>query len=739
MNGEIKNSITVISDLLNKADAVRINNITGSISLAKKAIALSRSFSNKQLYAKGLTQLSFYYMIVGKNSKSLQLATEAGQIFESLDDEKGLAESKYTIGSVYYKSDNLHLGLKYLSECIGIFRKYNDFLMMAKTYKSLGTIYEYFGDTDNAKEVYRLAIDAARECGDLNMKTNVYNPLSGIYLNENEPGLAMDLIMESIAIKEKTGDLRGIAFAYYGLGKIYTKTKKYTEAEKYYTKSITIHLEMGEKLGLGYSYNKLGVLYLEQNRFEEAVQTAEKSLKLIRTFKSRMIKTGAIMLLYKVYDKQKNTENALKYLRIYLKEQEDNLHYQTNQIINNYNLIQKIEAKALEEKLLKEKAEQLAAAKQDFFSNLSHEIRTPLNAIISIANFLNEKTDAESEETQLKGSLKYSANKLLLLVNNFLDFSKLDKGKMELEQSNVNIRLLLRNIQNSFSILAKEKQLDLNLFIDEQVEIGYELDAIKLSQILENLLSNAIKFTGKGHITLALEKLADQPAGSLLRFSITDSGSGIPEEYIDKIFDKFTQVKKAGKVNATGTGLGLAIVKDLVSLFGSKIQITSKLGVGTVFTFDLLLKPTPLLEAVKSKPIRQLTNLNVLLVEDNKINVLVASKILKNWGIEPDTAASGKKAVAMCKNKKYNIILMDLHMPEMDGYQTTIQIQGRQGLNNKTPVYAFTADLTAEENQQFGNCFNGFLHKPIEINKLYEVFRDLTIGKRIQHEKKIAS
>jgi signal transduction histidine kinase/AmiR/NasT family two-component response regulator len=714
------------SDLTNKVEAIlvdadntRIYNLQKSILLAKNALKLSKAYSLTELIAKSLSQLAFYYMISGVNKKAISIATKAGELFEKLGNEKAVADAKYTIASVHYKSDNLHLGLKYLLDCIVIYRKYNDYLGQAKTYKSLGTIYEYLLDKENAKEVYELAIKAAKICGNDNMRTNIYNPLSGIYLNQNNFKKATDLIDKAIAQKQQSGDIRGLAFSYYGKAKIYAKQNEYTLAEEFYNKSINIHLEMGEKLGLGYAYNKLGILFLEQDRFEDAINIANKALDLFEIFHCRMTKTATILLLYKVYDKQKKPELALHYLKIYLAEQDENVHIQTHQIISNYKIITNIEAKLLEDQLHIEKAEHIAQSKQDFLSNMSHEIRTPLNAVISITNLLSEKENASQEDTELLGVLKYSSNNLLSIVNNVLDFTKLEEGKVELEKSIVHFRSLLNNIKNTYSSLAKDKGLQLELLIDEKIDIAYELDATKLAQILGNLLGNAIKFTDEGTVTLSIEKVSENKGESKLLFKVKDTGNGIPDDFVDKLFDKFSQPKLGIQKNKAGSGLGLTIVKELVNLHGSQIYVNTKIGEGTVFSFTLMLTPKTLLLETSSKTYDDLSNLNVLIAEDNKVNMLVALKILHKWGIKPDTAINGKEASEKTNQKKYDIILMDLQMPILNGFEAAIKIKNEDGCNMNTPIYAFTADITADYNAVYEQYFEGFLHKPIEVDLLH--------------------
>jgi signal transduction histidine kinase len=716
-----------IDNILEEAHSIRVNNLKKSIVLAGKALELSRQHGDDSLLAKSYSRLSFYCMIGGEYEKSLEYAGEATHIFESLNDERGLADAKYTIASVYYKRDNLHVGLQYITECLSIYRKFNDYANEARCYKVLGTIYEYFGDIDNAIEANQSAIAAAEMIDDINMKTNAYNPLSGLYLNQNNIEKAMEIIEESIALKQQTGDTRGLAFAYYGRGKIYTETKKYREAEEDFNKSIAMHIEMGEKLGLAMAYYKLGALYMKKEDFGKAQESLLKSLEISEKYKMRMAKTKSSYMLYEVFKKQNKLKKALEYLEIHQAEQDANVNNQTHQIVNSYTLIHKMEAKALQDKMQiervemmekKDRAEYAAKARQDFLSNMSHEIRTPLNAVITIANLLEPRQD--KEEKQLLESLKFASGNLLLLINDILDFTKLETGKVELENRPVDIRGLLNNIKNTYDSLAKEKGLQLNLHIIGNPDEVYEADEMKLTQILGNLLNNAIKFTERGSIDLKVENIGTTEKGVQLRFEVKDTGIGIPEDFLDGIFDTFTQSKSVTIKKEKGSGLGLAIVKKLAALYGSKVKIQTEVGKGSLFYFDLVLKPTdkPLINASKKNQLS--AKLNVLLADDNNINLLVATKLLSKWGVSADCAKNGIEAVEKTKTKKYDIILMDIHMPEMNGYDATIIIKQKDSMNSITPVYALTADIMAGAEHEYNSYFTGFLRKPIEVDQLYE-------------------
>jgi signal transduction histidine kinase/CheY-like chemotaxis protein len=716
-----------IDALLKKADSVRVNNPKKSITLAEEALQLSQQINNEVQKAKCLSKLSFYLMINGEYNQAFPIANDALLLCEKIHDEQGLAEAKFTLASIYYKTDNLQLGLKYLVESIFIFKKYHNYLYLSKACKALGTIYEYFGDEENAIRSYDLAIDAARQIGDSNMKTNAYNPLSGLYLNQGNMEKAKYLIEKAIAQKQQTGDRRGLAFSYYGRGKIYIKTGEYLLAEKDLQISIDTHVEMGEVLGLGFSYQKMGILFEVQKQYEKAKEMFLKAFHLSEKHNIRMVRTKSSLSLYQILKRQNSSNEAMYFLEQYHEDVATHVQDHTHQIVNTYNMVHIMQAKAVEDKVQLErlemieknnKAESAVKVRQDFLSNMSHEIRTPLNAVITIPKLLQER--AHPEDQQLLEALKFSANNLMLLINDVLDFSKLEAGKMELEYRPTELKLLLHNIVNTYDSLAKEKGITLNLMLDDSVGDSYELDEIKLTQILSNLIGNAIKFTDNGSVDLFVQKIGNTEIGTELLFKVVDTGIGIPNDFLAEIFDSFSQPKLFLSKKHAGTGLGLAIVKKLIELYNSKINIKTEIDKGTTFSFILNLNSceSPILSTNKISH-SKLKDLKVLIAEDNKINMLVASKLLSKWGVVPDWAKDGIEAVEKAAVKKYDIILMDIHMPEKNGYDATKEIREATCINCKTTIYALTADITANMQEEYGVIFKGFLRKPIEVEQLY--------------------
>ena len=730
---EEQNNIAVslneqVNSILQEAYTCRINNLKKSITLANEGLEISREIQDKNLIAKCLNQLSLYYMISGSYDVSIAYAEEAIVHFKDTQDEKGIADARFNIAGVYYKTDNHHLGLVHLIDCTHTYEKINDFHSLAKALKSVGTIYEYFGDQNKALQVYEQAIAASKKSGDLNLKSNVYNPLSGIYLKQGKIKEADELIERAISIKQKTGDIRGLAFALYGRGKIRLVQQNFEAAEKDLLDALKIHQESGEKLGIGMTYNKLGLLYVEMNETDKAKDILYTGIEFASTYNMTIITFKCQYQLYRVYKYENNPIMALKHLELYLNQREHVINSQTLQVIENYELITKMESLEKEARVQKEKAEiiekkdraeKMAKVKTEFLSTMSHEIRTPLNAITTIATLLHE-TNRDQEEKKLLKSLKFASNNLLMLINDILDFTKLETGKVKLNLQPVVLNHLIGNIKNTYENLASEKGLLMSLKTDLDLSEVYNLDETKLSQILGNLLSNSIKYTEFGEINFEILKLESQQNKDKIRFSISDTGIGIPENKKEEIFDSFTQPTSITTRKQGGSGLGLAIVKKLVALHESEIEVKSVEGIGSVFWFDLLLEIGNKKDRNNEENTEKLKNKNVLLAEDNLINAMVASKLLSNWGIQTMHVKNGLEAIEKSKELTFDFILMDIHMPEMNGFDATAFIRTKNNLNKSTPIFALTADITAEFEEGYMNYFNGFLRKPLEIEKLYE-------------------
>jgi signal transduction histidine kinase/CheY-like chemotaxis protein len=712
-----------VEALLKDAYKGRINNLPRSIELAERALAISREMNAKALIGQSLNQLSLYFMIMGDYGQSTLMSEEAIRYFEELDDERGIADAKYSIAGVYYKTDNFHLGLVYLIDALKIYQKHNDYHNQSRVEKSIGTIYEYFGDQNNAIISYKNAIAAAKQTGDLNLESNAYNNLSGVLIKQNKIEEALAMIEKSITMKKQTGDTRGYAFAIYGRGKVYTHTRQFPEAEQDFLEAIKTHREMGERLGLGMAYNKLGALYMEMARLDKAKEIANEGFEFSSSYNIAIIKYKCLYLLYNIHKVEGAQALALEYLERYLKEREAVINTQTLKVIENYEIIVRMKTLEKEAELQKEKAEiiekknraeEAARIRQEFLSTMSHEIRTPLNAVTTIVALLHEQADEENKS--LLSSLRFASNNLLRVINDILDFTRLDSFKAQLETHPTKFKSLCENIWRTYDSMAKAKGIRLALKFDIALNKTYLLDETKITQILGNLITNAIKFTESGKVEIEIELLAEEKSFDRLLFKVTDTGEGIPGNDLPEIFKSFSQIKNVMTRKQGGTGLGLAIVQKLVELHGSKIEVESTVGKGSVFYFELGL--VKVFEA-KSDQAGQLEGKNALLAEDTEINAFLIMKLLSKWGVVTEHVVTGKQAFEKSKQKPYDFILMDIHMPEMNGFEATRHIRIDENLNMQTPIFAVTSDIMARNNKEYAPYFNGFLSKPLEIEKLY--------------------
>ena len=386
--------------------------------------------------------------------------------------------------------------------------------------------------------------------------------------------------------------------------------------------------------------------------------------------------------------------------------------------------------------LLKAKDDALRAArsKSDFLSNMSHEIRTPMNAIVGITELLMQRVE-QPQNIEYLQSIKYSADNLLFIINDILDFSKIEAGKITLEHVSFNIIEQLDELKKSFHHQAKEKGINLIIEIDEKTPTFVIGDSHRLIQILVNLVGNALKFTNKGIVNIKLKVKEDKKDTCLLEFSVSDTGIGISKDKQKSIFESFNQAYTDTSRKFGGTGLGLAITKNLVELQGGNIWLDSDVGKGSTFHFELRFTKGNG-ESIVSKPVkipqplastanlanRSLDGARILLVEDNSMNQFLATQILKKWNAEVQLAETGLEALAMLKNNSFDLVLMDLQMPEMSGYEATKHIRlGQDGIRNtRIPIIALTADAFEEtKTKVLETGMDDFITKPFKQDELF--------------------
>ncbi|MDO6602035.1 PAS domain-containing hybrid sensor histidine kinase/response regulator [Arenibacter palladensis] len=390
----------------------------------------------------------------------------------------------------------------------------------------------------------------------------------------------------------------------------------------------------------------------------------------------------------------------------------------------------------------KEKESMANKAKDEFLTTMSHEIRTPLNAVIGISHLLLLE-NPKMEQLENLSTLKHSSEHLLCLVNDILDFNKIASGQLELEERDFSLNQVLNGLRSIFHNTAKEKDIRLLIKKDTSLPKTFIGDSTRLSQILTNLVSNAIKFTEEGKVMVDIEVLKVEADFYVLEFVISDTGIGIPDDKKDKIFLSFAQANSDTTRKYGGTGLGLAICKRLLEIMDSDLELESEVGKGSTFSFKLKLQKSSMTDyqednnAFDARSIHDQDNLKgarILVAEDNKVNIMVIEKFLSKWQVDFDIAENGLIALNKALENTYDMILMDLQMPVMNGFEASKAIrESNNPLNKVMPIYALSASTGMDIKNQLGEYgIDGLICKPFNPTELFKTLTSILQQKYIQ-------
>lgn len=382
-----------------------------------------------------------------------------------------------------------------------------------------------------------------------------------------------------------------------------------------------------------------------------------------------------------------------------------------------------------------QEAQEATRMRADFLSSMSHELRTPLHAVIGMTNVLSIENPRKDQEENL-AILRFSSENLLALINDTLDFSKMNADKIVLNKADFNLTLLVQNINATFRTKAEQKGITLKLASDfEEQSLFVKGDQTRLTQILNNLVSNAVKFTDTGGLVeLRIDTTARTPETINLLFTVKDDGIGIPANKQDTVFEPFLQANNNITKRYGGTGLGLSIVKRLIDLHGSKLKLESKEHVGSTFSFEICYELAEMQEVPQTiapvVPTADISHLNILIAEDNIVNIMVLKKILEQWDCDYSIAKNGLEALEMVKAGSFDVVLMDIHMPVMDGFEAARHIREIPDIRiSKIKIIALTASSDVDIQQSFSYAYlDDYLTKPFRPDLLKKKLEECLPG-----------
>jgi len=517
---------------------------------------------------------------------------------------------------------------------------------------------------------------------------------------------------------------------------------------KYFGRLViyTDRLGINNSNGL-YSHVQDGIDSVEQ-QYAITKKTTEKEVSKLQAFFHRVLIVISILLIllalllswYVSRFLTKDIKILNRKISTFVKSRfkddndEDIIHSNITEIDHlNKNFLQlkttlKRSLENLENAVKKEK--KASEYKSSFVANISHEIRTPLTGIIGMVHLL-KTTRLSDEQQEFTDTLDFSANHLLELINMVLDYSKIEAGKLELEKIPFDLKGDITKLVKLFEYKIIEKGL--KLILDYRVDATYYLigDPLRLQQIFLNLLSNAIKFTHNGTITLSVIPILVRKEEIYILFEVKDTGIGIAAEDIDRLFEAFNQISTSISRRFGGTGLGLTISNELIRLMGGEIRVQSEPGKGSIFSFELRFKKG---EQIKNRTIeyekeKNVDGLKILLAEDNIINQKIISKMLEKYHVVIDIVGNGVEAVRLYNSNNYDLVLMDLQMPELDGFEATSIIRlSEKHIHNQTPIVAFSANAYEDDRKKaFDAGVDDFLSKPIKPEELYGIIAKYSI------------
>jgi signal transduction histidine kinase/CheY-like chemotaxis protein len=699
----IANAYVTLAAILNK-----LNDREAAIEKLSSAQKLFEEVHDTTGIATVYNDLGSTYNTMGDTMSALQNHLQAAKLRELCREFNGLGTSNSYIAKIYLQKGDYIRASNYLKKADKAFQKASNRQGIMTTQIEMSGVYLDKYDLDSAFIWLDIAENTATEIMNYQGLIDIYSSRGKIWLLKNNPDLSIKNFKHALSIADQQNNHQQIYLLNSYLANTYKDIGNYRDAFNYQNKSMqykdsvnsNANFKVVVQMEMEYNYKKEK---LKNDLLQEKKDELNKAKLAEQETQKKLYFTGVLMFLMVSL----GLLSRLRYIR-----------KSSKALMEQKKEAERLRSVAETEKL---RATQSEKVKEQFLANMSHEIRTPMNAITGMIDILIRHDHPLSQEKYLH-AIQQSSESLLVILNEILDLSKLEAGKMELEKISFEPVKILQNVLNILHFKAEEKGLKLILKTNKNIPQIVRGDPTHLHQILLNLASNAIKFTHKGRITIEANTNFMSDEKVVLQFKVIDTGIGIPKEKMDHVFDVFTQGDTDTTRKYGGTGLGLTICKRLAELHHGSISVESEINIGSAFTVEI---PYGLMNDKEEKFQEEITidahDLNILLAEDNEFNVIVALDVLENSlpGVRIDIAENGEIAVVKVQSNRYDLILMDIQMPEMDGYEATraIRLMGNEKAN--IPIIAMTANIMkAEVDRCFEAGMNAYISKPFDRHEL---------------------
>lgn len=676
------------------------NDYKNALDFAQRAIRYAHQNNLVLAEANATAQLASFYLDLKKFDDAIEHYNRSIALYNTLKPSAEQAFAYYNLGLSFMEKEDYSRAERYLNKSMALYQlvKIPDAIEVINLQKAI--VYKSKGKNKLAAGIFSSIIAKPDEQDTYKIKPEALYHIATIEMQRNRNNLALNYLKRALELNEKTDNSDLKSKIYQAISQVYEELSDTRNAFSYLKRHIAIkdsitNVNM-ERLGAD-DYNR----FKESDRLkreDEMKREMERQRESNRF--SKVVSILAIALI-----------SILSLLSLSL--------YKNNIIRNQSNLL--LKEKNHELQVAKDKAEKASKARAEFLSTVSHELRTPLNAINGIAHLLLQE-NPKKEQLQYLQSLQFSGNYLLTFINEILEINRIESTTVVAEEINFNLKLLLENIQNSLKELAHSNNNTYTIDIDADIPDNLIGDPTKLSQIFINLINNALKFTKDGAVMVTARLTSQDDERVDLFFSVVDTGIGIPADKQESIFESFSQGSIEINRKYGGTGLGLNIVKKLVEILGGTISLKSEVGRGSTFTVLLSFRRGAAdYQEIEVAEVDDVIfkNKKVLIIEDNKINQMITKKMLENKQMAVEIIDNGEDAIEAVKNNYYDLVLMDVHLPGING---TIATQTIRTFDQHTRIIALTA-ISLNENREMLLSYgmNDVITKPFDPNKFYEV------------------